>query len=68
MKYAAAMNRKQLIMVNVNADAGVMIPEGISRVAVRGLRLSMSISTHRLNVMAAFRAKTMQSKTRMTIL
>ena len=39
---------------------GDILPAGISRFAVLGFRISISLSIYRLNAIAAFRAKTIQ--------
>ena len=64
MKKVAVMNKTQLIMVNVNAFFGVIIPFGISRMAVRGLSASQRRSKKRLKAMAALRAVIMQMSTK----
>jgi hypothetical protein len=51
------------LMVNANAARVEIIPAGISRLAVRGFRLSYFESITRLNDMAALRASTIQTIT-----
>ena len=58
------MNNRQLTTTNRNALFFEMIPAGISRIAVRGFRASHRTSSHRLNAIAALRAKTMHNTTR----
>lgn len=52
-----------LISTNTNAFFGVIIPAGISRIAVLGFFSSYFLSTYRLNAMAALRAVIMQMST-----
>ena len=48
----------QLTRVKVKADAGLILPAGISRSLVRGFLASMFLSRYRLNAMAELRANT----------
>ena len=50
-------------MTSVRAAFDDTLPAGISRVTVRGLTASMSLSSHRLKAMAALLANTMQAST-----
>jgi hypothetical protein len=52
-----AAKSNALIITKANAEEGLMMLLGISRIAVRGFFLSNSLSAYRLNPMAAFLAK-----------
>ncbi len=56
-------NNKLLIKTNTQADLGEIIPAGISRVAVRGFSISISLSKYLLNAIAALRANTIHNNT-----
>ena len=60
MKKVVAINKIQFMTTNVSAFFAEMIPLGISRIFVRTFSLSNLLSAHRLNAMAALRAKIMQ--------
>ena len=54
------MNNRQLMITKSKALFALMMPAGISRIAVRGFFASKFLSSQRLKAMAAERAKTMQ--------
>ena len=58
-----AINNKLFIITKVNALEGEIIPDGISRIAVRGFFSSMALSMYLLKAIAALRAKTIHSIT-----
>ena len=58
-----ATKSKALIITNISALFGDILPAGISRLCVRGFWASTSRSKYRLNPMAEFRAKTIQPTT-----
>jgi|ERR1051326_498315 hypothetical protein len=64
MKNVVVINKRQLIITKDKAFFSEMIPFGISRICVRAFLLSNVTSAHRLNAIAALRAKTMQRITR----
>lgn len=64
MKYVQAINNPALITVKINAALEVMMPAGISLIAVRGFLASMLLSSHLLNAMAALRANIMHNTTK----
>src|SRR6185312_808177 len=59
MNQVVIIKARQLIIVNVNADIGLMRPDGISRCLVRGFLASTSLSRYLLNAIAELRANTM---------
>src|SRR5882672_9490125 len=63
MNQVVIMNKAELAITKYKALEAEMIPDGISRFAVRGFFLSKSASSQRLNAIAALRANTMQSTT-----
>ena len=48
-------------IVNINASFELILPEGISRIAVHGLCASISLSKYLLKAIAAFLAKIMHN-------
>jgi hypothetical protein len=59
----AVTNSKQLMIIKNKALFGLIIPAGISLIAVRGFKASNFLSINRLNAMAELRAVTMQTNT-----
>ena len=57
------MNKKEHMYVKAIASFAEIIPDGNSREAVRGFKMSYFWSAHLLKAMAAVRANTMHSKT-----
>ena len=53
----------QLIITKTNALFALMIPDGISLMAVRGFLASKCLSSQRLKAIAALRAKIIQNIT-----
>ena len=60
IKKQATRNKKQDKIVNRNALLAEIIPDGISRIAVRGFLASKFLSKYRLKAIAALRAVTIQ--------
>ena len=63
MKKVQAMNNKQLMIVNSKTLLALMMPFGISLIAVLGFLASKLLSRYRLNAIAALLAKIMLSRT-----
>jgi hypothetical protein len=60
MNQVVRINNPEFTRVNTNAFFGVMIPLGISLMAVLGFSASHFLSRYLLKAMAALRAKTIQ--------
>lgn len=56
MKYVEVINRKQFIIIKNNAFLGLIMPAGISLIAVRGFKASNFLSIYLLKAIAAFLA------------
>ena len=63
MNQVVSTKQIQETIVNTRAFLGVMIPFGISRIAVRGFKASYFRSRYLLNAIAALRAKIMHNTT-----
>lgn len=63
MNQVAVTNNAQFIIIKNKALFKLMIPDGISRTAVRGFKASNFRSIKRLKAMAEFRAVTIQANT-----
>lgn len=63
IKYVAVTNNKQLMIIKNKAFFGLIIPAGISLIAVRGFKASNFLSIKRLKAIAEFRAVTIQINT-----
>ena len=68
MKKQQAINNKQLIIINSIALFALIIPAGISLIAVRGFFASKFLSSQRLKAMAADRAKIMHRMTSVNLI
>jgi hypothetical protein len=64
MNKLATIKMIQQMITKRSTLPGAIIPLGISRIAVLGLRASKCLSRYRLNAIAALRAVTMQTSTR----
>jgi hypothetical protein len=63
MKNVTVIKKRLLIITKSSALPGFITPAGISRIAVRALSLSKSLSIYLLKAIAALRANIIQSKT-----
>ncbi len=63
IKKVAVTNNKQLMIIKNKAFLGLIIPAGISLMAVRGFKASNFLSINRLNAIAELRAVIIQTKT-----
>jgi hypothetical protein len=64
MNQAHKINMMELKNTNIKAWLGVIIPAGISRINVLGFCLSISLSAHLLNAIAALLANTIHKITK----
>lgn len=63
IKKVEVTNNKQLMIIKNKAFLGLIIPAGISLMAVRGFKASNFLSINRLNAIAELRAVIIQTKT-----